>query len=173
MECNKYEAIRARSIGQHKMEENEFEAAPKFVLKAQSLYPGLDSTSQLLSICDVQCSTQNRLGSEKDWYGILQVEKLADESKIKKQYRRLTLSLHPDKNRFPGAEGAFKLIYEANSKLSDPSKKSIYDNSIRFLVKSGSVSSAYQHRNSAQNNVSKGFRNQNQNQPAAQPATSG
>ncbi|XP_051120685.1 uncharacterized protein LOC127244268 [Andrographis paniculata] len=153
MECKKYEAIRARSVIQRKMEENEFEAAPKFVLKAQNLYPGLDSISQLLSIYDAHCSTQNRLGSEKDWYEIVQVEKLADESKIKKQYRRLALSLHPDKNRFPGAEGAFKLICEANSKLSDPSKKSIYDNTIRFLVKSGYVSSAYQHRNSAQNNV--------------------
>ncbi|XP_051132191.1 uncharacterized protein LOC127252169 [Andrographis paniculata] len=172
MECNKDEAIRARSIAQRKMEENEFEAARKFVLKAQNLYPGLDSIGQLLSICDVQCSAKIRLGSEKDWYGVLQVEKLADESKIKKQYRRLALSLHPDKNRFPGAEGAFKLICEANSMLSDPSKKSIYDNRIRFLVKSGSVNSASQRTNSAQNNVSDGFRNQNQNQAAAQPASS-
>jgi curved DNA-binding protein CbpA len=29
---------------------------------------------------------------------------------IKKQYRKFALQLHPDKNKFSGAEAAFKLI---------------------------------------------------------------
>lgn len=35
--------------------------------------------------------------------------------------------LHPDKNKFPGAEAAFKLIGEANMILSDKGKRSVYD----------------------------------------------
>ncbi|GJM97187.1 hypothetical protein PR202_ga14094 [Eleusine coracana subsp. coracana] len=37
---------------------------------------------------------------------------------IKKQYRRLCLVLHPDKNRSAAAEGAFKLIHQAWEHLS-------------------------------------------------------
>lgn len=181
MECNKDEAIRAKSIAEQKMEKNDFLGARRIALKAKSLYPELENISQLISICDVHCSAHNRvLGSEKDWYGILQVEKLADELTVKKQYRRLALSLHPDKNRFPGAEGAFKLICEANTVLSDPTKKSAYDNKIRFIVKSGAVnphshhvqtSSQCKKQNNAQHNASNGFSNMHQHQ-AAQPGSS-
>ncbi|XP_051148624.1 uncharacterized protein LOC127263569 [Andrographis paniculata] len=138
MEANKEEAIRAMKLAEDKMKDLHFDVARKIALKAQNLYPGLDNISQLLSVCDVHCSSQKKIyGSEKDWYGILQVEKLSNEAIVKKQYRRLALYLHPDKNRFPGAEAAFKLICEANAVLSDPSKKAVYDNKIRAT--SGSV----------------------------------
>jgi hypothetical protein len=50
------------------------------------------------------------VGGEKDLYGILQVEETADETMITKQYRRIALSTHPDKNCFAGAQEAFKLV---------------------------------------------------------------
>ncbi|KAG8367210.1 hypothetical protein BUALT_Bualt16G0048900 [Buddleja alternifolia] len=167
MECNKDEAIRAKQIAEKKMENNDFEGARKIALKAQKLYPNLENITQLLSICDVQCSAQKRMSGEKGWYEILQLERLADELTIKKQYRRLALHLHPDKNRFPGAEAAFKLICEANAALSDPAKKSLYDSKIR-ADKSASVNPP-SHRNAqfnkqygAQNDVSNGFSSVNQ-----------
>ncbi|XP_011093758.1 uncharacterized protein LOC105173636 [Sesamum indicum] len=173
MECNKDEAIRAKEIAEKKMEKNDFEGALKIALKAQNLYPELDNITQLLSICNVHCSAQIRLlGSEKDWYGILQVEKLADELTVKKQYRRLALILHPDKNRFPGAESAFKLICEANAVLSDPKKKSVYDSKIRVSVRSAPVNppphpasknSQVKKQYTAQN-MSNGFSSLNQHQ---------
>ncbi|KAK6147687.1 hypothetical protein DH2020_018599 [Rehmannia glutinosa] len=180
MECNKDEAIRAKEIAEKKMERNDFEGARKIALRAQNLYPELENITQLLSICDVHCSAQKGLvGSEKDWYGILQVEKLADELTIKKQYRRLALILHPDKNRFPGAEAAFKLIGEANVLLSDPTKKSLYDSKVRVSNRSAPVNPPNHINNnpqlnkhySAQNNISNGFSSLNQHQ-AAQPTSS-
>ncbi|CAJ1976259.1 unnamed protein product [Sphenostylis stenocarpa] len=56
-----------------------------------------------------------------------EIEKLADEAVIKKQYRRLALLLHPDNNKFAGAEAAFKLIGQANGVLSDRAKRSSFD----------------------------------------------
>lgn len=172
MECNKDEAFRAKELAEKKMQNNDFEAAQRIALKAQSLYPELDNITQLLSICDVHCSAgKGLLGSEKDWYGILQVDKFADESTIKKQYRRLALLLHPDKNRLPGAEGAFKLICEANALLSDPTKKSLYDSKVKVLSRSTAANQPthYMNRSSqpnqqtgAQNNISNGFSNLNQ-----------
>ncbi|VFQ95366.1 unnamed protein product [Cuscuta campestris] len=128
MECNKDEAIRAKELAEKKMQHHDFEGAQKVALKAQHLYPELSNISQLLAVCNVHCSAKNNIfGSEKDWYGILQVDRFADEVTIKKQFRRLALVLHPDKNNFPGAEAAFKLIGEANALLSDRGKRSSYD----------------------------------------------
>uniref|UniRef100_A0A6N2K6Q5 J domain-containing protein n=1 Tax=Salix viminalis TaxID=40686 RepID=A0A6N2K6Q5_SALVM len=62
-----------------------------------------------------------------DWYGILQIEETADEATIKKQYRKFALQLHPDKNQFPGAESAFKLIMDAQTVLLDKGKRSLHD----------------------------------------------
>ncbi|KAK1383793.1 J domain-containing protein [Heracleum sosnowskyi] len=87
-----------------------------------------ENIAQLVSVCEVHCSAQtNRVASEKDWYAILQIGRIVDESTIKRQYRKLALLLHPDKNKVVGAEAAFKLIGEANAFLLDPEKKSLYD----------------------------------------------
>lgn len=63
-----------------------------------------------------------------EYYQALGIEKTDDASTIKKAYRKSAMKFHPDKN--PGnkkAEERFKLINEAYSILSDPSKKQIYD----------------------------------------------
>ncbi|KAI1102962.1 hypothetical protein F4804DRAFT_333746 [Jackrogersella minutella] len=64
----------------------------------------------------------------KDYYKILNVSKDADESAIKKAYRKLAIIHHPDKN--PNDEEAaerFKDIGEAYETLSDPQKRARYD----------------------------------------------
>ncbi|OMO90937.1 hypothetical protein CCACVL1_07254 [Corchorus capsularis] len=137
MECNKDEAIRAREIAEKKMQDSDFEAAKKFALKAQKLFPELENLSQLLTVCNVHCCAKHKLyGTEMNWYGILQIESSADESSIKKQYRKLALLLHPDKNKFAGAEAAFKLIGEANRILTDHVKRSQYDMKCKYSGKS-------------------------------------
>jgi curved DNA-binding protein len=64
----------------------------------------------------------------KDYYKILGVERTASKDEIKRAYRKLALQTHPDRN--PGdakAEGRFKEINEAYQVLSDPEKRSRYD----------------------------------------------
>ncbi|KAG6588449.1 hypothetical protein SDJN03_17014, partial [Cucurbita argyrosperma subsp. sororia] len=128
MECNKEEAIKAMQIAEKKLEISDFLGARKMAQTAHRLFPTLENITQLLTVCEIHCSAQNRIcGTENDWYGILQIEQSADETTIKKQYRKFALLLHPDKNKFTGAEAAFKLVGEANRLLSDQSKRKLYD----------------------------------------------
>ncbi|KAL6888601.1 hypothetical protein ACP4OV_009627 [Aristida adscensionis] len=127
MECNREEALRAREIAVKKLENRDYEGAKRIALKAQRIFPDLENISQLLTVCDVHCAAQSKINGMVDFYGILQVQEMADETTIKRQYRKLALSLHPDKNRFIGAESAFKLVVEAHSMLSDKAKRYAYD----------------------------------------------
>lgn len=64
----------------------------------------------------------------KDYYQILGVPPTASQSDIRKAYRKLARQHHPDVN--PGnaqAEAKFREINEANEVLSDPEKRTLYD----------------------------------------------
>lgn len=57
-----------------------------------------------------QAEAVKRIKKCKDYYEILLVSKDATDTEIKKQYKKLALQLHPDKNHYPGAAEAFKAI---------------------------------------------------------------
>ena len=66
--------------------------------------------------------------TKKDYYETLGVKKSASADDIRKAFRKLARKYHPDVN--PGdksAEEKFKTISEANDVLSDPKKRTIYD----------------------------------------------
>ncbi|HET8616613.1 MAG TPA: DnaJ C-terminal domain-containing protein [Actinomycetales bacterium] len=74
---------------------------------------------------------------EKDFYATLGVAQDADGAAIKKAYRKLARTLHPDAN--PGdaeAERRFKEVGEAYSVLSDPEQRQQYD-AIRTMSRGG------------------------------------
>jgi molecular chaperone DnaJ len=67
--------------------------------------------------------------AKEDFYKLLGVEKNASEAEIKKSYRKMAMKYHPDRNKEKpeAAEKKFKQIKEAYEILSDPQKRSAYD----------------------------------------------
>ena len=53
----------------------------------------------------------------------LPVEFTEDFTRIRKQYRKISLSVHPDKNKHPQADAAFRKVYGAFETLSDPASQ--------------------------------------------------
>jgi len=64
---------------------------------------------------------------KKDYYAVLGVERRCSVEEIRKAYRRLSLKVHPDKNKAPGAEDAFKLVSKAFKCLSNDQSRKTYD----------------------------------------------
>ncbi len=62
----------------------------------------------------------------KDYYTILGVQKTASPDEIKRAYRKLALEHHPDRAG-KDSETKFKEVNEAYQVLSDPQKRSRYD----------------------------------------------
>src|SRR4051812_39778301 len=64
----------------------------------------------------------------RDYYDVLGVTRDADETEIKKAFRRLARELHPDVNAHdPEAEDKFKEAAEAYEVLSDADRRQTYD----------------------------------------------
>jgi len=69
------------------------------------------------------------MAAKTDYYDILGVSKTASSDEIKKAYRKQALEWHPDRHKDDkeAAEKRFKEVNEAYQILSDPQKKSAYD----------------------------------------------
>ncbi|MFS8014546.1 putative DnaJ domain, Chaperone J-domain superfamily [Helianthus anomalus] len=127
MDCNVEEAIRAKQSAEKLFAVKDFVGAKQYALKAQSICPQLEGVSQMVATFEIFAAAQNKVNGEIDLYSVFGLTPSADRSVLKKQYKKLAVLLHPDKNKTVGADEAFKLVSEAWSVLSDSSKRNCYD----------------------------------------------
>lgn len=124
------EAERLLGIAEKLLRSKDFGGCRDFAILAQETEPLLEGSDQILAVAEVLVAADNKrlTNNQPDWYSILQIPHRSDDSDlIKKQYRRLALLLHPDKNKFPFSDSAFRLVADSWAVLSDPAKKSLYD----------------------------------------------
>jgi molecular chaperone DnaJ len=65
--------------------------------------------------------------TQRDYYEVLGVQRTADEAEIKKAFRGLARSLHPDVSEEPNAEERFREVVEAYEVLSKSEARELYD----------------------------------------------
>lgn len=85
------------------------------------------------------------MSSHKDLYKVLGVPRGASAEEIRKAYKKLTLKLHPDRNKNnPNAAKEFSAVNQAYDVLGDPEKKRMYD---RGHYDSGDYNNRHMHQN--------------------------
>ena len=74
-----------------------------------------------------------RVMSAKTLYDIFGVSPATwDETVVRKEFRKLAIKLHPDKNDSPEATEAFRKVSDAVQTLTDPQKRRAYDFSLQY-----------------------------------------
>ncbi|XP_028754649.1 uncharacterized protein LOC114714121 [Neltuma alba] len=126
------EALRLKAIAESKYKSSNLSSALKHAKRAQRLVPDLDGISEMVTSLDILSVASK--SSTPDWYEILQVEPFAHSNVIRKQYKKLALILHPDKNPHAASEEAFKLVNEAFRFLSDKIRRKEYDMKLRIRI---------------------------------------
>ncbi|KAL1821823.1 hypothetical protein ACET3Z_016692 [Daucus carota] len=123
------EAERLLGIAEKFLQSKDLTSARDFAVLAQETAPLLDGSDQILAITDVILAAETKKVNNKlNWYAILQIDSKSESPEvIKKQYRKLALLLHPDKNNYPFAHDAFRLVADAWGVLSDQVKKRVFD----------------------------------------------
>ena len=127
------EAVRLKGIAETKYKKSNLKSALKYAKRALRLAPNLDGLSEMVTSFKILRSP------DSDWYTILQVEPFAHINTIKKQYKKLALLLHPDKNPYAGSEEAFKLVGDAFRFLSDKIRRKEYDMKLRIRIQDDNV----------------------------------
>jgi len=67
------------------------------------------------------------VSAKRDYYEVLGVSKSSSLDELKRQYRKLALKFHPDRNQHQDTQEHFKEISEAYAVLSDGKKRQLYD----------------------------------------------
>ena len=99
-------------------EERFVAGALRSARNAKRLFASLPALQNAAAAYEVHAAVAAAARGGRNWYAVLGLPSDATHEDIKKQYKRLCLVLHPDKNRSAAADGAFKLLQRAWEALS-------------------------------------------------------
>ncbi|WOK93430.1 hypothetical protein Cni_G02127 [Canna indica] len=134
------EAKRWLEIAESLLGARDLVGSKRFAERAMEADPLLDGVDQVLAVVQVLLAGKRLVNNQVDWYAVLQLPPPSgsssgdDAAEVKRQYRRLALLLHPDRNKCPCADVAFSLVLDAFAILSDPTKKSLFDAEIHIAA---------------------------------------
>ncbi|GER55559.1 chaperone DnaJ-domain superfamily protein [Striga asiatica] len=130
------EAIRWLTIAEKLLSARDLLGSRSFATRARDADPTLPFADEILAVVDTLLAGDRRIGNNQpDFYSILRLTppQGGDADLVADQYRSLVLHLNPQRNRFPFADQAFRLVVDAWSVLSNPSSKALYDKELGFF----------------------------------------
>ncbi|XP_063911267.1 dnaJ homolog subfamily C member 18-like [Zophobas morio] len=93
--------------------------------KPETKYHNTHQTPPHSRCTPAQQKEVNRINKCGDHYEILGVQRTATKPEIERVFRKVSLKVHPDKNKCPGAEEAFKKLAKARETLIGPPKSNV------------------------------------------------
>ena len=113
------------------MELKMFDDARADFQNAKDLDPNISGVEGYLADANQKVEKARK----RDYYAILGIDKNADEKEIKRAYKKMAIKYHPDRNSETEeskklAEKKFIDINDAYTVLSDPKKRSMYDQGV-------------------------------------------
>lgn len=130
---NRAEAERWLSTAVKLLTTRDLHGTKTFAIRARESDPRLGATDQIIAVADTLLAGESRINNQPDWYSILQLARRTHSLElVATQYRRLALLLNPQANQFPYADQAFRLVSDAWTVLSNPSKKALYDHDLNM-----------------------------------------
>jgi curved DNA-binding protein CbpA len=140
---NRAEAERWLSIAERLLMTSDFHGAKSFAIRARDSDPRtrMESADQIIAVADTLIAGESRItDGQPNWYAILQlVQPTQSLELIATQFRRLAILLSPERNRLGFADQAFRLVADAWSVLSHPSKKADFDHALSIFLASEST----------------------------------
>jgi hypothetical protein len=103
--ANREEAARAKEIALQKLQQKDWDAAKRLLLKAQRLCPDLDGVAACIVVAEVHIIAASTTVTSpyrevsRDYYAILDVRPDATRPALIQQYKKRAFQLHPDKNQ--------------------------------------------------------------------------
>ncbi|KAL8208362.1 hypothetical protein R6Q57_007774 [Mikania cordata] len=135
---SKWESLRLKNLAEQTYTASDLKSALKYANRAHRLCPTLAGVSKLLIAFKI-LNAADKTTTTPHWYNILEVEPFSHINSIKKQYKKLALILHPDKNTSVASGEAFKLVNEAFRVLSDKIRRKEYDMNLRIAMQSAAA----------------------------------
>ncbi|XP_031262288.1 uncharacterized protein LOC116120477 [Pistacia vera] len=135
---NREEAERWLITAEKVLSARDFHGARTFAIRARESDPRFDAPNHVLAVADTIIAAEpiiNTVNGNQvhDWYAILQLARFTQSSElIATQFRKLALLLSPERNRLPYSDLCFKLVTDAWSVLSNPSRKIMYDTELQL-----------------------------------------
>ncbi|KAI3065764.1 hypothetical protein CBS147353_8216 [Aspergillus niger] len=84
-------------------------------------------------------TTRIRKCGDKDYYGVLGLERTCDARDVRQAYRTLALLTHPDQNKYEDAEIAFKKVGQAYQVLGNSQERAAFDKQHEHYEDKGSI----------------------------------
>ncbi|KAG6436315.1 hypothetical protein SASPL_101209 [Salvia splendens] len=131
------EALRWLTISEKLLSARDLMGSKSFAARARDSDPTLTPADQILAVVDTLLAGDRRIGNnQEDWYAILRLtpQQGRELELVASQYRSLAIVLNPQQNKFPFSDQAFRLVVDAWSVLSNPTRRSLYDQEISFYL---------------------------------------
>ncbi|KAG6476125.1 uncharacterized protein LOC122022953 [Zingiber officinale] len=125
MDCNREDAKRIMELAEIKFKANDVEGAKCIAQKACDMFGDLPDIRRAVAAYEVHLAA-----AQKNWHAVLRLRPGEDDQqKVREQFLKMSILTHPDKNSSSAADGAFKFVMEAWSRLSIMAARSKSSNS--------------------------------------------